>query len=342
MHVLPDLERLEKKYEDSLVIVGVHSGKFKTEQQADGLRDAVARFGITHPNVNDPDYEIWKAYGVSAWPTLVVIDPAGKIIDRARGEGHGDELDATIGAAVEAADKKGTLKRGKFETKLAESKAGVLAFPGKIAAGNGLLYIADTGHHRIVVAQPDGKVVDFVEGFKSPQGLCVDGATLYVADTGNHRVCRVEGKTVAALAAARPLRSPWDVVKRGDELFVAMAGTHQIWRFKNGDLDVYAGSGAENIRDGERATARFAQPSGLALIGDTLFVADSEVSGIWSASASTRSWARASSISATRTGAARTPSCSTRSAWPRSTARSTSPTATTTRSSGSIPNRARS
>jgi hypothetical protein len=75
-----------------------------------------------------------------------------------------------------------------------------------------------------------------------------------------------------------PLNSPWDLVVRERLLFVAMAGTHQIWLV---DLErrlaqPYAGSGREARIDGPVDEAAFAQPSGLAIVDSTLFVADSE------------------------------------------------------------------
>ena len=78
------------------------------------------------------------------------------------------------------------------------------------------------------------------------------------------------------------LSSPWDVLKIGDTLYLAMAGPHQIWRLNldSKKVDVFAGSGAEARLDGPRLQAAFAQPSGLATDGNSLFVADSESSAI--------------------------------------------------------------
>jgi hypothetical protein len=78
------------------------------------------------------------------------------------------------------------------------------------------------------------------------------------------------------------INSPWDVVREGSTLYVAMAGQHQIWRI---DLPVgfsraLAGTGRENIADGPTETAAFSQPSGICMMGGKLYVADSEVSAI--------------------------------------------------------------
>jgi hypothetical protein len=86
----------------------------------------------------------------------------------------------------------------------------------------------------------------------------------------------------AADARTATLRSPWDVVFVGDTLWIAMAGSHQLFRLdvRSGALAAGAGSGREGLDDGPLAQATFAQPSGLATDGQVLYVADSEASAI--------------------------------------------------------------
>jgi hypothetical protein len=61
-----------------------------------------------------------------------------------------------------------------------------------------------------------------------------------------------------------------------------MAGLHQIWAYHlpTAKIGTFAGSGYENIVDGSLGEAQFAQPSGLGIFRNYLFVADSEVSAI--------------------------------------------------------------
>src|SRR5690606_27097785 len=84
-HVVPDLKRLEAKYPDELVVIGVHSGKFPAEQETAIIRQAAGRLGLGHPVVNDRDLRVWEAYTVKAWPTLVLIDPRGRIVTSVSG-----------------------------------------------------------------------------------------------------------------------------------------------------------------------------------------------------------------------------------------------------------------
>ena len=313
MHILPDLKRLEAKYRDELVVIGVHSAKFANERKSENIRHILVRYEIDHPVANDAAFAIWKAYGARAWPTQVLIDPEGYVVGTASGEGHGDALDRAIAAVIHVFDEQGTIDRSPVSLSPERGRVATstLAYPGKVLAdeGGGRLFIADSNHNRILVATLDGRVTDvigdgragYVDGpfeavqFFRPQGMALDEDKLYVADTENHaiRVADLSARRVSRVAgtgrqaawggqggAARetPLSSPWDAQLSGQLLFVAMAGSHQIWMI---DLErrlafPYAGSGREARVDGSVDEAAFAQPSGVVLSGGKLFVADSE------------------------------------------------------------------
>src|SRR4051812_40757332 len=62
MHIIPDLKKLEAKYSKELVVIGVHSAKFQNEKQTQNIREAIQRYEIEHPVVNDKDFKIWRSY----------------------------------------------------------------------------------------------------------------------------------------------------------------------------------------------------------------------------------------------------------------------------------------
>jgi len=306
------LRKLEEKFPRELVVIGVHSAKFTNEKDSDNIRKAVMRHEIRHPVVNDADFKIFKAFGARGWPHFVLIDPEGNIVGQAGGEGIYDAFEKAIAKVVDAADKKKTLDRREIVFKVEEEKTPSLRFPGKVAATADLLFISDTGHHRIVVADHSGQVKDVYGSgtpglqdgdgasarFNQPEGLCVRNQELFVADTENHVIRRIDLKdkrvtTIAGTgkqvygeksgeAKVVPLNSPWDVLARGETLFIAMAGNHAIWALDlaKGTIGPFAGDGRETLEDGPHRQASFNQPSGLAALGDKLYVADSEVSGV--------------------------------------------------------------
>jgi thiol-disulfide isomerase/thioredoxin/sugar lactone lactonase YvrE len=313
MHILPDLRRLEEKYRRELVVVGIHSAKFTNERRSDNIRRILVRYDIDHPVANDATFAIWKAYGARAWPTQVLIDPEGYVVATASGEGKAEALDRAIAAVIHVFDERGLIDRTPLDLSPERERlaASALAFPGKVLAdaASNRLFIADSNHHRLLIADLDGRVHTVVgsgaagdaEGpfdraaFYRPQGLALAGDVLYVADTENHRVKAVDlqrgrvevlagtgrqavGRAGGGAARETALNSPWALALDERLMFVAMAGSHQIWVIDlvRGLAFPYAGSGREARLDGAADDAAFAQPSGLVLSDGRLFVADSE------------------------------------------------------------------
>ncbi len=323
LHVIPDLHRLEAEYPDSLVVIGVHWAKFEHEKTSGAVQQAVQRLDIRHPVVND-DYEyLRRSYRVQAWPTLVLIDPLGRVVGSHAGEGIYPLFQPVIDQMAREYGTAGLIDVRPLDTIVASSDPipTVLSFPGKVLADqrSNSLFIADSGHHRVLVTDLEGEILEvigsgtsgYVDGawvdaqFEQPQGLALssNGRYVYVADRGNHsiRVIDLYGQTVRTLAGtgnsthridagpplSTSLASPWDVQRVGEQLFVAGAGRHQIWvvdLLGTGEsaswVDVFAGTGAEGLDDGYRMSATLSQPSGLAVDGDTLWFTDPEASAV--------------------------------------------------------------
>jgi thiol-disulfide isomerase/thioredoxin len=318
LHVLPDLKRLERKHGDALVVIGVHSAKFTNEGETAHIREAIGRYEIEHPVVNDRGFAIWHAYAVRAWPTVMVIDAEGYVVGGVSGEGHFDVLDEVVSELIEDARRRGILDTRPLARGRAPGPAadGVLAYPGKVVVDepSARVLIADSNHHRVLVATMDGRVTDVIgcgaagtadgpldrAAFNHPQGMAVVEDLVYVADTDNHLIRTVDlaGGVVATLAGTgeqarglgalsgpaldTPLSSPWDVVVADGVLFVAMAGPHQVWAYDadRRRIGPWAGTGREGRQDGSRWESAFAQPSGITADEGRLYVADSETSSI--------------------------------------------------------------
>ncbi|KYC36151.1 hypothetical protein WA1_41165 [Scytonema hofmannii PCC 7110] len=319
LHILPDLKYLEQKYKDSLTVIGIHSAKFDNEKESENIRQAILRYDIQHPVLVDSGFRVWQEYAVRAWPTLMAIDPEGYVIGSVSGEGNRDVLDELIKKLILQHQEKGTINFQELSLTLEKQRQPLvtpLAFPSKVLATNEVLFIADSGHHRLVISRVDGQILHtigtgqpgLINGsfnecqFSAPQGMAFDeeNQLLYVADTENHALRRVDLKcqvveTIAGTgqqsrnirphsgaATETALNSPWDLQKVGNSLFIAMAGSHQIWEMnlETGIVRTYAGTGAEACIDGTLTESTFAQPSGITTDGQDLYVADSEGSTI--------------------------------------------------------------
>jgi len=318
MHMLPELAKIEQKYSDKpVVVIGVHSAKFFNEQVPDNIMQAIKRYEIEHPVIVDKNMKIWQSYGVSGWPTFVIIDPLSNVVYQASGEGQRENIEDVLDILLEKHARAGTLaeKPIKIENQKTVDKT-ILSYPGKLSFSpdGKMLAIGDSNHNRIVIVDLDGSIRHIVgsgnRGFKDgsfeealffrPQGVLWHGDKIYVADTENHALREIDlvERNVTTLAGtgrqgywmqgggdgrSTPLSSPWDIAYKDEKIYIAMAGSHQIWMYdvKSKKIEPFAGSGYENIVDADNLyDAQFAQPSGISLYGNSLYIADSEVSGI--------------------------------------------------------------
>jgi DNA-binding beta-propeller fold protein YncE len=257
-----------------------------------------------------------------------LIDPEGYAVWGTSGEITFEQIDPILKKALPYYRQKKLLNETpfKFDFERQKSPPAPLQFPGKILADEKSvrLFIADSNHNRIVVARLDGTFVETIGSgaaglsdgdfatsqFNQPQGMALEGSSLYIADTENHAIRKADltARKVVTLAgtgrqnrdpplSARhgdprkiALNSPWDLCIHNGDLYIAMAGCHQIWKMKldGSAIGPYSGNGREDIVDGpllprqpyQMGYASFAQPSGLASDGSQLFVADSEGSSI--------------------------------------------------------------
>ena len=194
---------------------------------------------------------------------------------------------------------------------------GALRFPTRLALLGETLYVSDAGHHRVLelrlaedgaraeVVRAWGGRAGFADGgsdaaaFREPQGLAVVNGSLLVADRSNHAIRRIDLEsghvtTVAGTGALgewgagggvalnTALRSPFDLLPRLGDVLIAMAGSHQLWSLdlSSGDIRPVAGTGGEDIVDGNSPRALLAQPMGFTTDGTRAFFADAESSAI--------------------------------------------------------------
>ena len=323
MQILPDLEALEEtfEYNSNVLVIGVHSAKFDNERVGNNILNAIQRYDIKHPVINDTQAVMWQNLSISCWPTILLCDPFGKPLKFFVGEGHRQDMIDFVEVALKVFEKDlgGGIEVPKIEYGLKSSES-FLKYPGKVLVKDDFIFVADSGNHRIVISDLNGKIKfvvgDGIKGhsdgsfkdsrFNSPQGLAYhkDSKCLYVCDTNNHviRCINLDQCLVTTIAGNGnqsrnssiannsqsldvALASPWDLCFAQDNsnLLIAMAGSHQIWslNLETNILTLKSGTGKEENRNNSYPLkASFAQPSGLSLHEDILYIADSESSSV--------------------------------------------------------------
>jgi len=230
IHILPELKKLEQEYANQLVVIGVHSAKFEAEKGTRNIEEAILRYEIEHPVINDRDRRMWNAYSVRCWPTVMLIDPEGMAFWGNSGEVVFKQVDAVLKKAMPYYRRKGVLDETpiRFDLLAHRQQPTPLRFPGKVLAdqaGN-RLFISDTNHNRIVVTTLEGQLLNVIgssaigrqdgdyttASFNHPQGMTLDETTLYIADTENHLLRKVDfeqKKTVTVAGTGEQRREPW-------------------------------------------------------------------------------------------------------------------------------------
>ncbi|MCB1554003.1 MAG: redoxin domain-containing protein [Xanthomonadales bacterium] len=312
-NLMMEVQQVLAKHSESTTLIAVHSPKFEAERDAGVVLKTVNRIGFRHPVAHDPSFALWQQFDVNSWPTMVLLDHKGSVAGALVGDDQKGNLDHAVARML---DELGPDER-EYENHPPVFKPEPrlpLAFPSGLAVTANHLYVADTGHHRILECTHDGRILrqfgtgnpGLVDGhtaeshFNMPRGLCIIRDALYVADSGSHALRRIallngEADTLAGNGQRGgldgyanlppeqcPMDAPWAVAGSFDKLFIAMAGAHQIWEYDQvkRSMRVLSGTGQFGLSDASGERTLLAQPAALALIQQTLYMADSAASAI--------------------------------------------------------------
>ncbi len=309
MQRVAEVARWQARNPGRLQLLVVQVPRFEFEREPQQSLKLLRRHGVSAPIVLDAHWDTWRQFEVQSWPTLVLLDAYGQ--ERERLVGAGAELDRALNGLCEGVPR--PLEDDDAREINAEPRLPLL-FPAGLVATAERLYVADTGHHRILECNHAGRILrqfglgsaDLINGglgeaaFNRPQGLALVRDVLYVADTGNHALRRINltsgqvdtlcGNGRVGAPSAGVLAQPWDsalnhpvgVAVADNQIYVAMAGDNHIWSYDLGakELRWRAGAGPVEVRDGSGHLAAFAQPCSVVAVQHTLYVADALGSAI--------------------------------------------------------------
>lgn len=305
---LVELKTLESRFPDGLSIIGVHQPRYLAESDPARVLKTINRWFMRYPVIHDHEFVMWRLFGIQSWPTSVLLDAEGRVAGIYPGRDRRAEIEARINVVLDDAAQRDlrTFESAPHARK-PEARTSV-AFPQGLAASDKFVYVADTGRNRVLEMNHEGHIVRVFgsanaglwdgrkteAAFNAPQGLVLGKDALYVADTGNHALRRIRllsgevetiagtgkpasGASEAGLPRTLALNAPTGLAMLHERLFIAMSGLQQIWLFDltTQTLGAWAGNGREDLVDGHGEFASFAQPGGLSMGKDCVYVADS-------------------------------------------------------------------
>ncbi|OGY88456.1 MAG: hypothetical protein A2458_02450 [Candidatus Kerfeldbacteria bacterium RIFOXYC2_FULL_38_9] len=187
----------------------------------------------------------------------------------------------TYNHAIRKITKKGKVKtiagNGSYGDKSGARFKAEFAYPQGVDIDNGVVYVADTGNHRISKIK-DGQVTTLVQNLNAPEGVRVFGDILYFLDTGNGLLKKVSinGGKVTTVASGLSGPKKLTITVDGAYAYVANVGTYQVKKVNlaSGQVTTLAGSGSAGEKNGACATATFRNLYGVHLDGNYLYVSD--------------------------------------------------------------------
>jgi len=263
-------------------VVFANSGEFKFEDVEPVLKRGVAYYkakGSLDPTPIRFDLESHKAEATPLrFPGKVLADAAGKRLFIADSN-HNRIIISSLEGEVLDIIGDGTM--GKTDGDYA---AASFDHPQGMALLRDVLYVCDTENHMLRKVDLTKKTVSTIAGIGSQAKSAWPGLSPTELRLGKVPTRFVGKPRVTAL------NSPWAALVHGKDLYIAMAGPHQIWKMPLNETEIgpFSGNGREDIVDGPQLPsipyaegfASFAQPSGLASDGERMFVADSEGASI--------------------------------------------------------------
>ncbi len=273
VQVSQEIKKIEEQFGSKLLVIGVHSGKFDNEKDLAEIKKAIIRNDITHPVVNDPDFRIWNSFSINAWPSLVLINPRGKIEKVYVGESESMEVKSGIKKLISKF--KYEVNRDPLPIVLEKNTvvSNVLEFPTKLEYGADFTYksrsapaifISNTGKNNIIVTSLSGDIIlkigSGIRGlqdgsfdsaaFNSPQGLLYRAGKLYVADSGNHALRQIDfksGKVTTLIGSGQKGSVILSAAEVSDGKSFDLASPTDIEFFPNYDNIAIANSGTDQI-----------------------------------------------------------------------------------------------
>ena len=265
------IKALHVKYSESVIIIGIHSPKFTREKEKNALVKFIEAMNLEYEIIEDIEHKILDNYAIKAWPTTLIIDESGYIVESFSGE-------LTLGFLEQKLQVYTSLHVKHSKEKKPEPQN--LCFPKALTCSDEFIVISNTSAHSLILLSYDAKVIKVIEDITYPLGSYVFEGYIYVVSENS--LFKIDTKTYKKEKILSNLRSPSDVIVLPDMIIISSMASHKILFFSKETLEQVdkVGNGFEALRDGALDEAQLAQPMAMEMFDDRLFFVDAESSSL--------------------------------------------------------------
>ncbi len=301
MSDIESLAKLQKEYPQIRVIISLNP-KFLYPQNKEEIEFELEKRQINLPVYFDESFDLWSCMNVEYWPTTMFVDPRGRVIETHEGSLEMNQLKNKLPLVLSRLQPRmepsPEMFYGFYPNRW--NPRTVLEYPAGLAIDEReqMIFVSDYLGNRVLGLTVNGNVIYCIgtggaggkdgtfdqSNFKNPRGLAFDAANkiLYVADVGNHKIRRVDlinEKVTTLIGNGRKgkpgqlkiidgngsINSPVDLLLEGTTLYIAMAGTSEIWKYdtRTKVAERIGGTGDIGFADGDTGKALLAAPLGL-------------------------------------------------------------------------------
>ncbi len=285
---------IREEYRDAVDLVGVHCPRFPAERDIRRVLALLECSGVDFPVYDDSSKCIRKSYLINGWPATVVVDPMGYLAWAKEGVVPLEILRPVVKTMARTAGVVGDIKNlGSTSFR----GTGFNMLPLKMALSGDDLVVLDGKSNRLLFLRlsQNGKSASIERSVglgrsnvSDVTGFEMAGDRVFVFDRRGRKVrlLDLKGKELSSfsgngnpslLAGPRSFGYPKDGACNDGLLYLASAGTYQVWvqSLSGGGASPFTGNGKPGMDDGPPDVSTLGSPEAMISDGRVLFMSDS-------------------------------------------------------------------
>lgn len=285
---------LREEDREAVDLIGVHCPRFPSEREHWRAKALLDCAGVNFPVYDDSSKAIRRSYLINGWPATVIVDPKGYLAWAREGVLPPEIVRPVLKTMGRTARVVGDIKSVEH---LRLKRTDFKFIPTRLALNGDRLVVLDGKSNRLLFLNVgvDGKSANMERSLSlgpsvasSVTGFSLQEDRIFLFDRRGRKVRLTDhkGKEIGVfsgdsspsmMAGPRSFGYPKDGVCRDGLLYIASAGTYQVWAqsTSGGGASPFTGNGSPGMDDGTPNKATLGAPEAMICDGRVLFLSDS-------------------------------------------------------------------